>query len=301
MTTKKLEEMIEQLRQENRTSLTDEMFEQMQKEQFILPAVLPKNTSPEVMRQIIDNQGKNQPLPDGVNPGACVIQNGQGESFIPLFTSREEMAKGSKNFPLSLEVAFETAAQMVQQEKEIMGIVLNPFSHNVVMRLNRDNAQEKPVETEEITVEQYHALARRQMEADYLPRHLFEQREPFIKKLCDEKGSLLKEMYQELYQEEIACPYVEDDFEFMTLNISDTFLVSQISMPSKNRYPHLSKSIIYGYDSEKDKIWYYAIVYEGKGAPDSLVQVIETGEPKNLGEAPPEGSELSTVLDLMQA
>lgn len=303
MANKKLERMMEEMKGHKSDSISEELMAELRRGPLIMPGVFPRNISPEAMRQALEAMGKHKPLPRGVNPGPCIIQNGQGQEFLPLFTSLEEMKKGNKAFPLSLDVTFDSAAEIVRNNENILGLVINPFSHNVVMHLNRDKLDQKAEQgqTEEITVEQYHALARRQMEAAYLPSQLFQEKEAMVKKICQEKGKLLREMYEELYQQEVACPYTEEDFELLTLNISDSLQISQIAMPEKNRYPHLCHSVIFGFDREKNKIWYYAIVYEGKDQPSSLVQVMETGEPKNLGEAPAEGSEITEVLELIES
>ncbi len=302
MAKEKLERMMDEMKRQKKMSISNELMAELRGTPLVMPAVLPPNISPEAMRQFIENQGKNKPLPGGVNPAPCLIQNGQGEDYIPLFTSLEELKRGNKAFPLSLNVNFDVAAEIVQKNENVVGLVVNPFSHNLVMQLNRDKLEPngEPAESEEITVEQYHALARRQMEAAYLPSQLFEKKGEMVGRLCQEKGVLLREMYEELYQEEVACPYTEEDFELLTLNISDSLQMTQVAMPEKNRYPHLCQSVIVGFDREIDKIWYYAIVYEGKGKPSSLVQVLETGEPKNLGEAPAEGSEITRVMELIQ-
>jgi len=302
MANKKLERMMEEMKGQKSDVMSQELMDELRRGQLVMPGVFPKNISPEAMGRALDAMKKHQPLPKGVTPAPCIIHNGQGEEYLPLFTSVEEMEKGKKAFPLSLNVTFDAAGEIVRHNDNIAGVVINPFSHNLVMHLNREKLDQKMEEgqKEEITVEQYHALARRQLETAYLPSQLFQKKEPMVKKLCAEKGKLLKEMYEELYQEEIACPYTEEDFELLTLNISDALQITQIAMPEKNRYPHLCHSVIFGFDREKNKIWYYAIVYEGKNLPSSLVQVMETGEPKNLGEAPAEGSEITRVMELIQ-
>lgn len=299
MKKKKIEQMLEEMKRLKKNSLSDEMMEELRREQLVLPAVLPQDISPEAMKQIIAHQGKNLPLPPGVHPNPCIIQNNKGEHFLPLFTSVREMNQGKADFPFSLNISFDAGVKMAQKDPDIAGIVVNPFTHNLVMGLKKDSSK-KAKQTEKITVEQYHALARRQMEAGYLPSQLFQKKESFIQTLLERKGEYLKEMYEELYQEEIACPYISDDFELMSLNISETLLVTQIFMPDKNRYPQLCHSVIFGFDREKNKIWYYAIVYEGRDKPSTLVRVTEEGEPKNLGEAPAEGSELTAVIERIQ-
>lgn len=294
--------MLERMKRQKSNSISEEMMAELSKAELVLPGILPRNISPEAMKQFIDSQNANKPLPQGVNPEPCIIQNSQGESFLPLFTSAEEMNKGDKPFPLFLNVTLDMAAQLMRDNPDLAGVVINPFTHNLLMKMKEENApKEQPGQTGEITLEQYHALARRQMESAYLPSRLFQQKGDFVEELCREKGGLMRKMYEELYQQEIACPYTEEDFECITLNISEDFMISQIIMPEKNRYPHLCRSVIYGFDRKKNKMWYYAIVYEGREKPLSLVRVQETGEPEDLGEAPPEGSEITKVLELIQS
>ena len=301
MANKKLEKMLEKMKRQKINSISEEMMAELSKAKLVLPGILPRNISPEAMRQFIDSQNTNKPLPQGVNPKPCIIQSSQGESFLPLFTSTQEMNKGDNSFPLFLNVTFDMATEMMRDNPDLAGVVINPFTHNLLMKMNREKmSKEQPEETGEITLEQYHALARRQMESAYLPSRLFQEKGAFAEALSREKGRLMRELYEEIYQQEIACPYTEEDFEFITLNISEDFMVSQIIMPEKNRYPQLCRSVIYGFDREKNKIWYYAIVYEGREKPLSLVRVQENGEPENLGEAPPEGSEITRVMELMQ-
>ena len=129
------------MKQQKMESLSEEMMDKLREEQLVLPAVLPQDITPEAMRQFIDNQGTNMPLPKGINPGACIIQNSAGESFIPLFTTIEEMNKGKNQFPLSLNVTFDAAVNMVQEGKGMAGIVINPFTHNLVLRFHREQTE----------------------------------------------------------------------------------------------------------------------------------------------------------------
>lgn len=297
----KLQEMLNEITaQGSKGQIPQELIQALKEAQVIVPAMLPKNTDPSVIRHMIENQGKELPLPEGARPLPCILENAKGEKFLPVFTSEEEKNAGNNTpkFPLSLNMPFDSALEIVNKHDEIIGAVVNPFSHNILFQTHPKKQPEK--EKIEMTLPQYHALARRQMESVFLPGELFRKKGELMQKLVNQKGDCLKEMYDSIYQDEIACPYTAEDFELLALNITDNLSVIQITMPAKNLYPHLCSSVFTAYDKASDDVWYYGIVHEADGNPSTLVQVMENGEPKNLGEAPGEGSELSHILSLIQ-
>ena len=136
MKNKKLESLLEKMQKEGTQNYMQEFFGILSKSTVVVPAVLPRNTSPELMKKILSANGKDQPLPEGVNPQPCLLSSPDGKQFLPLFTSEEEMQKGSQiqNAPLSLNVPFEVCTKMVASMAGLEGIVVNPFSHNIIFR-----------------------------------------------------------------------------------------------------------------------------------------------------------------------
>ena len=161
----------------------------------------------------------------------------------------------------------------------------------------QNNAQPKTIQ---VSLEEFHHLTRNKMESFYLPKKLFTEKEEMVSRLCKEQGDYMKELYDELYTTEVACPYTAENFEFMPLNISEDLLLVQIIMPREFLMLNTCSSVFVAWDQKEQKVWYYAIVLEGPEKGIHLHQLLEDGKDVDLGQAPSEGSELSTILDLIQ-
>lgn len=299
MNHKELEAALDKFKQNQENIEPDEVFGLLHGHIMAVPAVMPKNTSPEIMKKMLQNPGKSHVIPEGANPQPCILESTNGEKFLPVFTSEEEMRKGKNapNFPLTLNLPFESCIELFQQLDGLSGVAINAYTHNFVFHGNKETLKEKKTE---VTIEEYHYILRQRLESFLLPKQLFEKKEEFVTKLCNEKGECIRELYDQLYDGEIACPYTADDFEFMILNISEDLLLGQISMPKKNRTNLSCSSVIYAWDKKQKKIWYYAIVLGVQNESAHLFEVHEDGKNTDLGEAPAEGSELSKVMELIQ-
>ncbi len=302
MQNKKLVEVLEKVKSDKSDSPEDkEKFLKILKESSVfIPAVLPPGTSPEVVRKILGGQGKRMAIPENANPQPLILENPQKERFLAVFTSDGEIRNTmpvpqSSKYPLTLNMNFDACMNLMQQDPTIAGIVINPYTHNILFQMHGD--AEKPREIK-VTLEQFHALTRQKMEFFYLPNNLFERKGELVEKLVEGKGEYFKAFYEELYETEVACPYIPEDFDFMALNISDDLLLVQITMPSHHRAPDTCPSVLFAWDRKEDKIWYYAIVRTKAGK--KIRQVEEGGKISELGDAPSEGGELSAVLSLVQ-
>lgn len=320
MKNKELENLLEKMQQEGTQKYMQEFFGILSKSTVVVPAVLPKNTSPEAMKRILSANGKNQPLPEGVNPQPCLLSSPDGKQFMPLFTSEEEMHKGAQvqNAPLSLNVPFEICTRMVSSMEGLEGIVVNPFSHNIIFRaeiklppdipegMAQGNVvpgqvlnQEGEPEEIELTPEQYHFVSRQRMESTYFPMQLFEKKGELVKRISAEQGECLKELYQEIYDGELACPYFAEEFDVMALNIRENLTIVQVAMPEKNLRPKTCSSVMIGWNPQTDKIWYYAVLRGNSKQNSRLMRVMEDNSKVDMGDAPAEGNEISGVLELI--
>lgn len=299
MNNNKLEQMLDEMKAAGKNGAPSQEFTDLLKRStVIVPALMPGDTSPEIMRQMLQNPGVAQAIPAGANPQPCIIQSGDGKKYLPIFTSEAEMKKNAKapKFPLMLNLPFDNCMKLVQKNPEIIGAVINPYTHNVIFRVEATQPQQKTVQ---VTIEQFHFLTRQKMEAFYLPKSLFEQKETLFNRLRDEQGDCLKELYEELYDTEVACPYVPEDFEFMCLNISDELSLLRITMPTSHLADHTCPIVFVAWNGKKQIIRYYAIVLI-KGEKAQLHERLEDGTDVNLGDAPEEGNELTTIIDLIQ-
>lgn len=300
MENKKLEKLMNDMKAKGDGTLSEEFLEMLKNAVVCVPAVMPRDTKPEVMKKLLQNPGQMQAIPEGAHPQPCILENEKHEKFLAVFTSETELNKGKKapKFPLYLNMEFSSCIDFLKQRPDITGAVINAYTHNVIFQLNE---QKKPqTKTIQVSLEEFHHLTRNKMESFYLPKKLFEGKGEVISRLCKEQGEYMKELYEELYTTEVACPYTAEDFEFMPLNINEDLLFVQITMPGKYLMLNTCPSVFAAWDQKEQKIWYYAIVMGGPEKGLRLHQLLEDGKDSDLGEAPSEGSELSTILDLIQ-
>lgn len=298
MNNKKLEKMMNEMKSAGNGQPSEEFMSMLKASSVVVPALMPPDTNPEIMRKLLQNPGREQAIPAGINPQPCVLENGKGDKLLAVFTSEEEMRKNKEapKFPITMRVTFEECIKLIRKSEGIAGAVINPFTHNMIFRVEENKSQQKTVQ---VTIEQFHILTRQKMESFYLPKTLFTKKEEAVLQLRDKRGAYLKALYEDLYDTEVACPYVPEDFEIMSLNISDELLLMRVTMPENYRKENTCPCIFVGWNGKEQKVWYYAVVLE-KGRKTQLHALMEDGTAVNLGEAPVEGSELTTIIDLIQ-
>lgn len=291
---------------ENATRLTN----LLENTNVLVPAIMPKNTDPAILKKMVSHPGKPMPMPmpQGVHPVPCILNNNEGMKFLPMFTSDEEIEKGEgmPKYPITLNMPFKSCMELAIKIADISGAVINPYSHNIIINVNRssDNsvgdAGEQEAKVTKITEEQFHALVRQQMEIRLLPEKIFKEGEEFIKDLTGRKGECLVEFFEKPYAQ-TECPYSEDDYEFMTLFISDTLQLTRISMPYINLSPGIAQTIFVTWNPEEKKAGYYIILMGARGEFNKLVEITSEGKAVEHGDAPSEGSELQTIIDIASA
>lgn len=300
MENNKLEKIMDEMKKKGDGAPSEKFMELLKSAMVCVPALMPRDTKPEVMSQLLKNPGKMQAIPEGVRPQPCILENEKQDKFLAVFTSEAELNKGGKapKFPLYLNMEFSSCVDFLKKRPDLKGVVVNAYTHNIIFQLNeQNNAQPKTIQ---VSLEEFHHLTRNKMESFYLPKKLFTEKEEMVSRLCKEQGDYMKELYDELYTTEVACPYTAENFEFMPLNISEDLLLVQIIMPREFLMLNTCSSVFVAWDQKEQKVWYYAIVLEGPEKGIHLHQLLEDGKDVDLGQAPSEGSELSTILDLIQ-
>lgn len=295
---KELEKLLVQMSKNPSQDIAAKLMEKLENTSVFLPALMPKDTPPDILRKMMQSPNRHTPLPDGANPQPGILQNDDGEQFIAVYTTENELNKsGNKNtFPIVLNVPFTDCLNMAAQNRdELDGIVINPFSHNVILRMDGDDDEE------ELEGPQLHASLRRRLEVADLPKSLFDGGETAITSLKDNGANYILDLYNELYGEYEECPYDEKDFDFMTLGISETLLLTRIAMPSDNNYPGTCRAAFAAWNPEEKKLLYYTIEKTSQSGEFHIVQVTQDGSISVVGEAPDEGSELQSIIDLVQA
>lgn len=300
-----LNELLDEISETKEGDLAHRIIQELQKSIVILPAVMPADTDPEMLRQMKESvsQGGEAPLPDGANPIPCILEDKEGKKLIPVFTTAEELEKDkiTDHFPLRINIPFQHCIQIMGQTDDVRGIVVNPFSHNFRVDFSVEKKPEEGAgeiqDRQKITEEQFHALVRQHVEATLMPEKLFQEKENFINQVRQGGKEYIFSLYKPPYNRGRSCPYTKEDFDVMSLMIRDDLLVIQISLPAKHYYVGTCSKVFLVWNPEKQEAAYYAIVLR-KDRHLILHQAFADGTNREISEAPAEGSELQAVIDL---
>ena len=136
---KELLEALDAMKKEANKENAEKLSKLLDESIVYIPAIIPKNTDPAILRQMAGPAGKSMPVPKGAQPVPCILQNEEGKKFFPIFTSEEEIAKGTNiaNYPITLNMPFKMCLDVMIKVVHVDGAVINPYSHNITMNINR--------------------------------------------------------------------------------------------------------------------------------------------------------------------
>ncbi|MDE6567357.1 MAG: SseB family protein [Lachnospiraceae bacterium] len=305
MNSQELEEILDRLTETKDAELAHQFMKEVQDSIVILPAIMPPDTDPALLKQMqkMAKDGTEQPLPKDANPKPCVLEDKKGNKLFPVFTSIEHLEKDkiTEQFPVRLNIPFGQCVQLLGQTQDVRSIVVNPFTHNFQVDFKieeKDQAEDGQLKNgEKITEAQFHALVRQHVEANLLPRRLFTEQDSLMKEITEGGKSYILDLFKPPYNQNGSCPYTEEDFDILSLMIRDDLQIIQISLPGKHLYVGTCSKVFLVWNPEKQEAAYYAIVLS-KEKRLILHQAFEDGTNKELSEAPAEGSELQTIIDL---
>ena len=300
---KELLEALDAMKKEKNQENAERLTKLLEEIEVLVPAVMPKNTDPAILKQMSSSTPETpHPVPEGAQPLPCILQNEAGQKFFPIFTSNEQIEKGEgvPRYPITLNMPFKSCIDLIVKIKGVEGAVINPYTHNILMNINRENDASGGPEPIQLSEPEFHALVRKQMEAALLPGKIFTEGEDFIKDLCSREGECLVEFFKEPYAQ-IGCPYNADDYDFMTLSISDTLQLTRISMPHENSYPGTAETLFVTWNPEEKKAGYYGVLNAPRGEFNKLMEITSEGKAIDHGPAPGEGNELQSIIDIANA
>lgn len=295
-----IEKLLDEMKKNQSNELAAQLTEALGKAFVYVPATMPKDTDPAILKKMMENPGVESPIPDGAQPQPCVLQNDNGSKFFPVFTSEEEMEKGKgvPKFPITLNLPFKACLDIMSSIEDITAAVINPFNQNIVMNVSRNTPEEQK---SQLTEAQFHAVIRQQMESRVFPHKIHTEGETYIEDLCKRQGECIVELFEEPYAEAENCPYSADDYDFMILNISDTLRLIRITTPTDKQYPEMAISIFIAWNPAEKKSRYFAIIKSRDGEPNKLYEVTDEQKVESLGDAPDEGMELQSIIDIATA
>ena len=137
---------------------------------------------------------QNQPVP-------CLLNSQENGLFFPAYTSKEQIPQEPKS-PAIINMPYLAINEVAcRQAEHIGGIVINPFTDNLVFKMplvQRIEEVEKArknagkVKTMQLTPEQYVLFERKQFEFGFLPRRLFENGKEMMEQLCEKKEEYIR-------------------------------------------------------------------------------------------------------------
>lgn len=251
-------------------------------------------------------------LNENRQPVPCLIKNKDDTRFLPIYTDKGQIPTHLKSQAV-LNVPYLAMNRTALKGKELSGIVVNPFSNNLVFKpvllekiAEAEEKKEKialttPQKTVKLTEQQYLQLERHQFEASFLPKQLYAEGQAFMDTLMDEKEEYIDRLFEESFKEKRMYPYLPEDFSVMTMNISDTFSVVRIDMPERDPAVGLAQRIYCTWDADNRKAGCYLICIGKEKGELMLVEVTSELKAVTHGTAPAVGAELQAVIDLAQA
>jgi hypothetical protein len=270
-----------------------------------------KEKTPENLNKLIDRIVRSRilvPANAGADhkPQPCLITNPENGSFLPVYTSLQQVPKEPRSTGV-INMPYLNANNMVADGTEVAGIVINPFTQNLVFKralvekIKTVEAQrEADAKRIPLTPEQYLVFERKQFEFGHLPRNFFTRGKELIDELCEKKENFIDELFEEGYQQNRMYPYLPEDFSVMVMNISDNFVIVRVDLPKKDIGTPSCRRVYLTWDDKIGSGKYLTIERTKKEEVNLLGEFVSDGRHIDHGEAPAEGAELQRIIDLHQ-
>lgn len=281
-----VEELIKTYSAEKTPENLNQLIEQLRQARMLVPANL---------------NDKKQPVP-------CLIKSPTEELFLPIYTSREQIPKEPKSAAV-LNMPYLAVNQIAARpESNAAGIVINPFSDNLVFKLplvqKIDEVEKKRIpgepKTMQLTPEQYVIFERKQFEFGFLPKRFFDQGKEMLDELCEKKEEYIDALFEEMYQQKRMYPYLPEDFSVMVMDISDELMMVRVDLPNRDMGVPSCWRIYFSWDRQNDKGRYFTIEKTKEQGVNLLGEIGSDWKHVDHGQAPVEGAELQRVIDLIR-
>lgn len=293
--------------QENKVRMVNALVRSV----VVIPGVFPPGTDLSKLPKP-GAPGMKVTLPKEMQPMPAAIRNKEGETFLPAYTAPEELPKEPKPLVV-LNMPFMALATMALRNPEIVGIAVNPYKQNILLKepllkaLKEDEERKKaagagsgaPQGTPPpMNPAQAKAFFRRKVEAELIPAELRKDPKTFTDRLCAEEGSFIRSIYEKVYKNPSDCPYGADDMSVMALGIREDLLLIRLDLPSVPKGALNAERCYILYSEETGRFDYYMIEKTPQNGVLKIGRVKPDGSYEEIGEAPSSGAELQRMLDL---
>lgn len=298
----RLETLAEEFAKDRQKEKYAEVMEALEKSTVLMPVMPPRGLDEETQRAM--KAGKPVRLPKNASITPCLLRKESGEQLLPVFTSGAQIPPEKKS-PAVLAMPFQVCLSMVTANSgQVSAMVLNPFTHNIAMPkeilevARRRMEAAKQTKTVRVTEKQFARLAHDRVAFQLLPRYLFEHKEDGLRRLQDEEGAFLLELYRECYPEERrqAAAVTEEDFSVMTMNVTEDMQITRVDMPEGRDRAGSCYRVYAVFLRGARQIRCYTLERTEQG--NQIGRVGPDGVHETLEPAPDNGAEIEAVMAL---
>lgn len=298
-----LEERVAAFAQDRQQEKYAKVMEVLEKSVVLVPAMPPQGLDEETQRLM--QEGKPVQLPKEAKILPCLLRKETGEQALPVFSSAAQIPQDKKS-PAVLAMPFYACLSMVMASQgKVEAMILNPFTHNMVMPKaildvaeKRREALSKP-KTVKVTEKQFQELVHNRVALFLLPKYLFEHQEEGLKKLQHEEGKLLLQFYKECYPKEqkLSVAVSPEEFSVMALNITEDMQLTRVDMPDGTMKKGMCYRAYAVRLAKTQELFYYTLEKTQEG--DYIGQVLPDGKHQLVEPAPDNGAEIEAVMSLV--
>ena len=299
---KALEEAIAAFRSDKERDSYVKVMELMEKSMVLVPAMPPADLDPELMKQM--KEGKPVRFPKETKIVPCLLRKETGEQALPIFTSPEQIPE-DKRSPMVMAMPFMGVVSMAAANQDkVEEVVVNPFTGMMVLNKSVLEIAEKrrkaagQIKTVQLTQEQFRDLAHNRVSLFLLPKFLFEQKEAGLKRLQQEEGTFLLQLYDEVYPKGKKSGCRAEDFSLMTLNLSDTIQLTRLDLPDETNKKGLCYRVYAVFKRDTEEVLYYTLENTKDG--NMIARVTQDGKHEVVEPAPDNGAEIEAILNLVE-
>ncbi len=283
-----LEEAIAAFAKDREQDKYVKVMELLEKSMVLMPAMPPQNLDAETEKMM--REGKPVQLSGESRIVPCLLRKESGEQALPFFAC--------------------VSMAMANQEK-IEAVVLNPFTHNMVLNkavLEVADKRKKQAEelakkgqagqkTIQLTEKQFQDLVHNRVALMLLPKYLFTHKEEGLKELQKEEGQFLLRFYNEVYPEGKKASFRADDFSVMTLNITDTVQLTRVDMPDEAVKKGMCYRVYAVWKRDTQEVIYYVLEQTKDG--NFIAKITSDGKHEVVESAPDNGAEIEAIMSLV--
>lgn len=302
---KKLEEEVAAFKKDPKNKdLVVSLMATIRTVRLLLPAKFPTDLDDEIKDMI----KKRIKIPKEKMPPLYPVleQNQQGELYVAVYTSKKHITN-PQDYPVIINTNFEQVTRIAEDKKlNIRGVIINPRTDKLTLhpqfldavgRMNEKvNQQTDGVKQVKMTRGEFEAFARKNVEHTALVKAAFSDSKTFMQQLDEMREILIFGYYKQPYGDKITCPYKNEQFDVMILDIRDDCRIASVVVPEPKGMTGCYH-LCFIYNPNTEAIRYFIFEKQAEEEVAMVKEVQADGSVSLIGEAPVAGSEMSFVLE----